>query len=111
MARKPSKEALEKLVAKKHAEWEAVLQKLKEHEEEEAKAKAVNAHRIIALSSALRTIVSLLKAEYEDALPSAILDLPISGYPRDRTVGRRYGLSETEVANAVERGKKAVDGL
>lgn len=111
MARKPSKETLKKLVEKKHAEWEAARQRLQEIEAEEAKASAINPARVIALSSAFRALVMALKAEYSDALPSAVLDLPVAAFPRVKMIGRRYGLSETEVANAAEKGRKAVEGL
>jgi hypothetical protein len=43
--------------------------------------------------------------------PDWLTAAPQQGYPREANVAKRYGMSETERANAITKARKAIDGL
>lgn len=77
----------------------------------EKERQAKNAVTYIALASAFKAIYLRLKAEYPDALPSCMEDMPSQQLPRETMIARRFDVSETMAHNAVEKGKKAISDL
>jgi len=43
--------------------------------------------------------------------PDWLVSAPQQGYPREANIAKRYGMSETERANAITKARKAIDGL
>lgn len=87
---------------------------------EKAKAVAAEKERIakgrqralsnIAKISALKAILADLKSQ-ENILGQVWLDIPGQAFPREGTIAKAFGLSETELSNAKAEGAKAVKGL
>lgn len=80
-------------------------------EAEEAKKRVEKGKHIVAKVSALKTLFLDLKDADEDALPGAWSDTSQQALPREKLIGRRYGLSETETENAKAAGVKAARGI
>lgn len=68
--------------------------------------------QVVAAYTAMREAINLLKAKAPELLPSALADMTGPQYPKYRQIAaRRYQMSETEIHNAEERGRKSVAGL
>lgn len=111
MARKPSKAALEKRVEALKAKLAAEEAELKRIQEEEARQQAIDPFRVIACRAAAIAAIQALQAEDKDALPTVLVDLPVSSWPREKTLMRRFDVSETEAHEASQAGRDAIERL
>lgn len=94
------------------ADMAKLQQELDDAEAETRKAEEVRKGLgIVAKVALLKALFIDIKAGYPDALPTAWLETPQQGLPREALIGRRFGLSETQVHDAREKARKVVDGL
>lgn len=92
------------------AELESQL--AKEEEAERKAAMAGNAKRATALLSAVKAGVKEIDKLFPGTFSGGVwADLTPQAWPRDTAFKRAADLSETEVSDAREAGKKAVDAL
>ena len=67
---------------------------------------------VLALYGALKEVTAKLKARAPELVPAPLADMPGQQWPKEKYVGmKQYGMSETEIHSAVEKGKKAISGL
>lgn len=69
------------------------------------------AAQIIAVQEVLKASITYLRREWPGALPEAMADVKIVQFPRVKTLGDAFGLSETEVANATKAAEAAFGKL
>lgn len=91
----------------------ALEAELREQEEKERKAAlADNAKRATALLSAMRVAMKEIEGMFPGTFEGGMwASLTPQAWPRDTKFKRAADLSETEIHEARERGKKAVAGL
>lgn len=100
--------AAEKEAEKAKAEHEKKIADLTAQLEQEQ----TKGPEVIALFGALKEVTSRLKAMAPELVPTPLLEMPGQQWPKEKYVGmKQYGLSETEVHNAMAKGRKAVDAL
>ena len=98
---------LEELEAQRDAAQKEAERLDKLIEQERAKGPEV-----IALYEAMRDAIKRLKAKAPELLHESIMSIPGQQWPKAKQIAaKRYKMSETEIHNAEERGRKAVDAL
>lgn len=77
----------------------------------EAEELAKRGPRTVALVGAFKAVVAALKAEAPGVLPEEVANLIPQKLPKESNVGKSYGLSETQIHGAKEKGAKAIERL
>lgn len=72
---------------------------------------AALATKTMAVMAAWKAAHKWLKNNAADDLGEAFKSISQPMEPRETNVMKKYGLSETQRDNAIEKGRKAVDGL
>lgn len=68
--------------------------------------------RVVAYYVALKDLINKLKAEAPELLPTPLVDMTGPQYPKYRQIAdKRYKMSETEIHNSEEDGRKAIASL
>lgn len=95
------------------AQITALEAELRKQEEAERKAaQADNARRATALLSAMRQCMKEIETLFPGTFEGGVWgQLNPQSWPRDTKFKRAADLSETEVHDARERGKKAISGI
>lgn len=88
---------------------ELELEQARRDEAAEAEENAKKGPRVIAAAWAFKWAISELKAA--GRLHDDYVAVAVQKMPRETTIAKEYGLSETEQHNVIERLKKAIAGL
>ena len=67
--------------------------------------------RAIALISALKATITAIREIDESILGEVIGQMSPQAMPKEATTARKFGLSETQVKNAKDKGVKAISSL
>jgi type II secretory pathway component PulC len=78
---------------------------------QEAEENAKKGPRHVALVTALKEIVAAISDEMPADKPAWFDQIVVQQFPKEKIVGRRLGMSETEIHTASEKGRKAIGGL
>lgn len=78
----------------------------------EAAKKVPTGLKAVALASALKNVLLEIKAFDPEILGDALAgSLTPQSMPKEANIGKRYGLSETQISNAKDKGAKLVGAL
>lgn len=77
----------------------------------EAEEMAKAGPRKVALTIALKEIIAAVRNELGPDAPEWVLNVVPQTFPKEKIIGRRHGLSDTEIHNAAEKARKTVAGL
>lgn len=67
--------------------------------------------RAVALIGAFKAVIAAIKAELPGVLPDEIAHMAQQRFPKEKLIGRRYKLSQTQTSDARQKGEKAIDRL
>lgn len=67
--------------------------------------------KAVALASMLKSVIAEIKTHDPEILGEAFAGITTQAMPKEANVGKRYGLSETQIENAKAKGAKLVVGL
>lgn len=67
--------------------------------------------RAVAVAAALKEAVQAFKRELPDDQPEWMRNIVPQSYPKEAVIGKRFGLSETQIHEAKEKGAKAITRL
>lgn len=77
----------------------------------EAEELAKRGPRAVAVTAALKEAIFAFKRELPDDQPEWMRSIVPQSYPKEAAIGKRYGLSETQIHSAKEKGAKAISSL
>lgn len=77
-------------------------------ERREAAKLQEKARKAIFYVAVFKAAIQEIKALDMDILGEALSSVPQQAYPREKSIGNKYELSETEIHNLKEKGRKAV---
>lgn len=77
----------------------------------EATANAEKGPSAVAMTVAVKELIARFKKDLPEDAPDWMKAIIPQSFPKERLIGKRFGLSETEIHNAMEKGRKAIAGL
>jgi len=108
MARKPRKERTEtaqERVERIRAELVQAEQDAAQEAEQNARMGPLAVANVVMFKASAAFLIE------QGIAPDWLVSAPQQGYPREANIAKRYGMSETERANAITKARKAMDGL
>lgn len=90
---------------------ERELEQARQDEALEAEQMAKRGPSAVSMTVAIKELVARFCRELPQDEPEWMKAIIPQAFPKERVIGRRHGLSDTEIHNAAEKARKAIAGL